>query len=743
MNSNLRKQRNRILTGAAVGLISFGAIFTTFFTSEILIGTNLLLRIFFGISYILAASAIFFGLFKFATLFPLKITSTLLGSGIIVTWCIYNILVAFPILPFGTSLPLTIGVSVLICAIILIFAMLIGATIAIQSKYSVGVSLLFITLLAASAIWLVRPVIDATAMYKAISPIGPAQIGIPYPATNGNYRVKTLFYGSGNDKHRSEYGEHVSLKTESVDVSPFIPKGWSFARTYYWGFDYTQIPINGRVWFPDGDGKFPLVLIVHGTHKMTEPSDAGFTYLGELLASRGYIVASIDQNFFNYGWYKYGDFEESDIDARGWIILQHLKEWEKWNKTKMNPFFDKLDLTRIALIGHSRGGEAIAAATSFNRMGRYPKNGSIRFDFNFNIRTLIALSPSDIYQPTYERTTPAVIKNINYLLLQGTHDKDVPTIVGSRVYQRVVFIDENNTGGKVSYDNPFDSGIHMKAALYIYRANHSQFNTTWGEYDFPWPYRIFENTSKQLNGDEQRQIVQIYVSAFLDATLRGELRYTSIFRDYRVIGNWLPKTAYISRFQDSMFRAISNFDEDIDPGTTTVAGGTITGKNFSHWYEQDIDPHYYLPYGSRSNRVVSLRWDSPIGLTPSFRFQLPQRELKSWKIKPRDTLMFSIAFLENQQSPDINIELTDDAGTYVQLPLKVIFPLQMPLLSYLTKLNILEDPTPQIVLQTISIPLSRFMDLNPSFNLNNLATINFLFDSSSSGTVFIDDVGID
>ena len=95
MTSTLKKQRNRIWTGAALALISFSAIFTALFTSEILIGTNILFRLFFGISYTLAASAIFFGLFKFAMLFPLRITSTLFGAGILVTWCIFNILTAF------------------------------------------------------------------------------------------------------------------------------------------------------------------------------------------------------------------------------------------------------------------------------------------------------------------------------------------------------------------------------------------------------------------------------------------------------------------------------------------------------------------------------------------------------------------------------------------------------------------------------------------------------------------------
>jgi hypothetical protein len=63
-----------------------------------------------------------------------------------------------------------------------------------------------------------------------------------------------------------------------------------------------SLPINTRVWYPEGDGPFPLALIVHGNHNMQDYSDPGHEYLGELLASKGIILASVDENFINYSW---------------------------------------------------------------------------------------------------------------------------------------------------------------------------------------------------------------------------------------------------------------------------------------------------------------------------------------------------------------------------------------------------------------------------------------------------------
>ncbi len=34
----------------------------------------------------------------------------------------------------------------------------------------------------------------------------------------------------------------------------------------------------------------------------------------------------------------------------------------------------------------------------------------------------------------------------------------------------------------------------------------------------------------------------------------------------------------------------------------------VIGKNLNRWNEEDIDYHYFLLFGSRSNRVVSVSW---------------------------------------------------------------------------------------------------------------------------------------
>jgi hypothetical protein len=245
-----------------------------------------------------------------------------------------------------------------------------------------------------------------------------------------------------------------------------------------------------------------------------------------------------------------------------------------------------------------------------------------------------------------------------------------------------------------------------------------------------------------LSGDEQRRIAQIYVSAFLDATLKGNKSYLPLFRDHRLIDHWLPRTSYISRFQDSSFHVIANFDEDIDPETATVKGGTILGRNLSSWREEDIDYHYYLPYGSRSNRVASIRWEAQDS-TPVFGIRLPEKQVRNWKLGREDMLVFSIACPDAKATPDISIELMDKAGRTSRLHLNGVLALEPPLQSYLTRMRFLEHPTPLIVLQTVSVPPSRFLAVNAALDLGSLRQVNFLFDKRSPGKVLLDDIGFD
>jgi hypothetical protein len=78
---------------------------------------------------------------------------------------------------------------------------------------------------------------------------------------------------------------------------------------------------------------------------MSDFSDPGYEYLGELLASRGFILASLDENFLNGGLFHEPPKQQA---VRGWMLLEHLKLWRTWNATPGNPFYKKVEVDNVA-----------------------------------------------------------------------------------------------------------------------------------------------------------------------------------------------------------------------------------------------------------------------------------------------------------------------------------------------------------------------------------------------------------
>jgi dienelactone hydrolase len=198
-------------------------------------------------------------------------------------------------------------------------------------------------------------------------------------------------------------------------------------REWYWGFGLDAAPLNALVWAPEGDGPFPLVLIVHGNHNMEEYSDPGYAYLGELLASRGFIAVSVDENTINGTWS--GDFRGKEMPLRAWFLLEHLKLWREWNRSATHPYSGKVDMTHIALVGHSRGGEAVSMAFAYNGLSHYPDDATITFDYGFDIKSLVAIAQVD---QRYHRRVE--LENVSFLTLHGSYDSDEPAYHGMRQF---------------------------------------------------------------------------------------------------------------------------------------------------------------------------------------------------------------------------------------------------------------------------------------------------------------------
>jgi dienelactone hydrolase len=149
------------------------------------------------------------------------------------------------------------------------------------------------------------------------------------------------------------------------------PKVWSYFSELV-GVRLPVVTTNSCMDAPFADGRHPIVVFTHGyTGTFTD-----YTFLFEDLASRGYVVASVDHTYeataveFPDGRFvesvpgsHFGQIAGNDASELAFAVfvrLEDLKfvvtELKRLNEIADGPFNGRLDVARIALAGHSLGG---------------------------------------------------------------------------------------------------------------------------------------------------------------------------------------------------------------------------------------------------------------------------------------------------------------------------------------------------------------------------------------------------
>jgi len=262
-------------------------------------------------------------------------------------------------------------------------------------------------------------------------------------------------------------------------------------------------------------GQHPIFIIEHGNHKICE--QAGYTHatcpdrtrnhegymrLLDILASHGIIAVSIDA-------YDLTGSVPQWIPERGDLILKHLELWSHTNNPSTFPsytdyfsgrFLNHVDMNKISVCGHSRGGEASVAA--------YMRNTS------FNIVALSSIAPVD--------GQAYVLPDVGYFVILPAADGDVSGLSGIRIYDRA--------GSQTA---PTDATT--KNGIYIYGANHNFFNTVWADDgDDSSPGR-----DDYIDKADQQRLGEAYLSAFTRIHLLNEAVYEDMLRG----GLTFPSTA--------------------------------------------------------------------------------------------------------------------------------------------------------------------------------------------------------
>jgi hypothetical protein len=268
-----------------------------------------------------------------------------------------------------------------------------------------------------------------------------------------------------------------------------------------------SIPVAGSVFYPaDSAGSAtsfassltsgaPLVVFAHGNHAtFRHPSDRfrencgpgggfvplpnhrGYDYLQRLLAGMGMVAISVDANLTNCT-----GLSATNIHARGALILAAIRHFLDLHGGSGSRFAGKLDPTRIGLLGHSRGGEAVLVAAE-----TLPTVSSLSAA---RVRAVLSLAPTD------SQATSGRPNGFAYMTMLPAADGDVVDNDGAKFYDQAA-------------PSPF------KCQVYVHAANHNFFNRN-------WPLDEGHGAAR-LTRTEHERILSVYACAFFRAVLRGD-----------------------------------------------------------------------------------------------------------------------------------------------------------------------------------------------------------------------------
>ena len=537
---------------------------------------------------------------------------------------------------------------------------------------------------------------------NAVFPSGGFTV-IKDPAEQGNFDVEDYRYDEGNWQIWGSC-ECPSDSTITHNIS-------MLGRIYYPEDPISSGKISNQL------DKYPLVLIAHGLRGNNIFSYQGFAYLINLLVSRGYICVSVALHDLDAT-------SPPQIYERGLAIIEHLdyllRDAGTTDAFILNQLRPKVDYERIALLGHSRGGEGIIAAQDIYQGITPPPS--------YHIEALCSLAPTDVTQDPSGNDVllspcgPYTPK-LPYLMIAATRDTDLVFNPGNRI---------------------LDRAARPKYGINIYGGNHNNFNMLWPPDEYPQPYPSPPDPLDwpMLSASEQQNITKSYVHSFMNIYLKDQQAYLPLFNDYtpprsqRIVDAPLILHSYQPKGWANTRLTIDHFDDlasniNINSLSNPNSNGAGLTPDEEWMVYATGSPVYFTTYSNGGR----MEWKS----SDYFRF-----EIKGKKILHYGYLNFRVAqrfdITSNQNAPyvpqNIEVYLTDangntsnriDASTYCtyEIPYNDNHPGSLH---------------PKTIMQTVTIPIRAFTANGAHLDLDNPDELTFEFEPRGTGDLLIDDV---
>jgi hypothetical protein len=325
-------------------------------------------------------------------------------------------------------------------------------------------------------------------------------------------------------------------------------------------------------------------------------SHLGYEYVATELASRGYLVVSINANRgIN------GDSGPPDdfglIYARARLVLKHLQRLSDWNRgVSATPgtigvsLSGKLDLTQVGLMGHSRGGEAMRTAYNLYRASGSPWPARIVDPVTF--RGIFEIGPTEFLGSENAVGTSRAV-------LLPMCDGDNFELQGVQAFDRMMALSETTP--------------KLKATYTVWGANHNFYNSEWEESEPTWCLDhspIFESVAPGITGSaEQRQTGFQPMLAFFLANVGNtnapiDTWFNNLFNPESA---WSFRPTVDRGYTPGLGTSTSRMLEDFLNGTGTSSFG------IANVHSNVTVTHDIIPEHASSLRGGNIAWASPGG----------------------------------------------------------------------------------------------------------------------------------
>ena len=509
-------------------------------------------------------------------------------------------------------------------------------------------------------------------------------------------------------------------------------------------FRNMPVRLNGMIAVPTtGEGPFPVVVILHGTHPGCpeidhvdrwpcdpadeQPNYQGFGYLAEHLAANGYVALSININAEN----TFGFGEPTPGERLTQIADKHLQALTAASAGGENKFGvelkGKADMQRLALIGHSRGGEMAfqiihspeMAAASAAPNGYGPVAGVLQ----------IAPSPGFV--------DPADGSPVPLGIILPMCDADVTNQEGQHFYEGARLAPGQQT---------------WVTSAFVDRANHNFFNSMLG--DDPFGRQNRPDCDTLLEPKTQQTFLDDYAVDFL-TTLFGHGPAVEEARSRLGMdpGKPAPSELYGLPARVAVLPSAAERTSIFTPATaseltTNRPGGAVQAEGVTTFF---CEAGHYTPTtrpGSepcrRTNVVIPgdpalavVSWEKP-GAT--LRFQIPQGkgDLSQAAAISLRAAVDPLSKLNAKGKPQaFSIRVTDGAGKTATATTRADEPaLRFPVGEVVEDKMFGDMFTGRLPLTTVRILMSDLQGVDRT----DIREVALVFDQTPTGSLFLGDV---